>query len=233
MTAPELEDDRAESYLEIQMDRPTIVLAAGAVLVLVVGAFLLGSWYGSRASTGDDIAGAAPAAEPEAATLEHDGEDLAAEDGFGGKDLTARGAPPVGAVPVAPTPRASVPGPTSAAAAATSPPKSQPASRVVEPAARATAAAPRPTAARATAAAAPAGIPTGESWVIQVAAVKDRAEATRLADRLRGKGYPVRVIEDAGYVKVQAGPYATKADAQAAEQRLKREEKVGTWLKRA
>ena len=42
------EPDRGESYLEIQMDRSTILLAVLGILACMVVAFLLGSWTGSR-----------------------------------------------------------------------------------------------------------------------------------------------------------------------------------------
>ena len=63
--------------------------------------------------------------------------------------------------------------------------------------------------------------------------MKERREADQLADRLRKKGYPVRVLEDAGFLKVQVGPFPSKADAQAAERRLKSQERQNTWLKPA
>jgi cell division septation protein DedD len=68
---------------------------------------------------------------------------------------------------------------------------------------------------------------------VQVAAVKERREADQLAGKLRAKGYPVRVVEDAGFLKVQVGPFTTKSDAQASEKRLKVQERLGTWVKPA
>jgi DedD protein len=252
---PEI-DERGESYLEVQMDRSTIVLAAVGLVVLLAAAFLLGSWFGSRGKADADVAEASVATAdddaPEAPDPdEHDGEDVPSETGFGGKPVSARGAAPVGAVP---TPRrgvASPPGPSAPLEEDVAPPSAPRRATAAKPtapkataakatAARATAAKPtaakataaKPTAAKATAAGASAPAAAG-SWIIQVAAVEDRAEAERLATKLRNKGWDVRLVEEAGYVKVQVGPFDTKTAAQAAEQRLKREEKLGTWLKKA
>ena len=47
------EPDRGESYLEIQMDRSTIVLAALGILACMVVSFLLGSWSATRKANAD------------------------------------------------------------------------------------------------------------------------------------------------------------------------------------
>ena len=96
------EPDRGESYLEIQMDRSTIVLAALGVVACMVVAFLLGSWTASRKASADQAAASvrADGAVDEYAT---DGtvaeQDVDAEPSFGGRPVSASGAPPLTAVP--------------------------------------------------------------------------------------------------------------------------------------
>lgn len=260
MSETELEDDRGESYLEIQMDRSTIVLAALGLVVLLAGAFLLGSWFGSRSADEADAASAtgAEAEAGEAALDEHDGEPqgevVEGEEGFGGKPVSARGAPAVSAVPQATAGRTATPTPspgpadgiaeeevtpargaTAAKAASSTAAKAASSTAAKATAAKATAAkatAAKATAAKATAAPPPPTASASGTWIVQVAAVKDRPEAEQLAARLRKKGWPVRIVEEAGFVKVQVGPYDTQAAGRTAEQRLKREERLGTWLKR-
>ena len=243
----ETDDERGESYLEIQMDRSTIVLAALGLIVLLAAAFLLGSWFGSRSPEGSAIATAASAASDATADdaeidAGHDGETVPSEAGFGGKSVSARGAPPLGAVPTPVRGSAVVPGPSggdlveesvSAPSSATSARATSPRATAGKPKPSATA--PRTTAARATAAPKPAAsAPTsGDSWIVQVAAAKDPADAETLSARLRKKGWDVRLMNEGGFVKVQVGPFASKSAAQSAEQRLKREERLSTWLKRA
>ncbi len=42
----------------------------------------------------------------------------------------------------------------------------------------------------------------------------------------------VRILEESDLYKVQVGPYPVRADALAAERRLKSREKLATWVKR-
>jgi rare lipoprotein A len=225
--------ERGESYLEIQMDRWTIALAAIALVVLLVGAFLLGSWTASRAQDKERRAAmeAAPAA---AAVVEDEGHDAAepvdAEGAFGPSSVSARGAAPLTQVPPPPVATA----PTRVVVEdVSSPAPPAPKPRATAPA-RASAPARSSVPAKASAVStAAAATPDAGSWVVQVAAVAKETEADALKDKLSRKGYPVRVVLDAGWFKVQAGPFASKSEARVAEQRLKREERLATWLKPA
>lgn len=197
----------ADGYVEIQVDRETVVLAVLAFVAIVVVAFFVGRWTAPSPVEGPRLA-ALEGDPQEAATQRHAETELEEVDGepmFGGRPVSAAGAPPVAPVPDEPAPapaREATPAP---------PPKS---AEPVRPAARPPATA-------------------EEGWVVQVAAVKSARDAQSLGRRLQGKGYPVRILEEAGLSKVQVGPYASKRDAEEAERRLKREESLSTWVKRS
>jgi cell division protein FtsN len=69
---------------------------------------------------------------------------------------------------------------------------------------------------------------------IQVGAFSERAGADRLADALRGKGFPVRVLagesSGASRWRVRVGPLTSRSEAEKTAARLKREEKLPTWI---
>ena len=60
--APFGDVERSDSYFEIQLDRGTVALAGLAFAALLVLSFLLGHWWGRRASGDDAAAGAIAAA---------------------------------------------------------------------------------------------------------------------------------------------------------------------------
>jgi cell division protein FtsN len=78
-----------------------------------------------------------------------------------------------------------------------------------------------------------AAAPPGRT-AIQVGAFADSAAAEKLADRLRGRGYPVYVTpgarSDAPRWRVRVGPLADRAEAERVAARLKSEEKLPTWV---
>jgi len=71
-------------------------------------------------------------------------------------------------------------------------------------------------------------------YAVQVGAFSDAAAAARLRDDLRGKGFDAYVVPAAssgdGRTRVRVGPVASKVDAQAVADRLKREERLPTWV---
>ena len=86
-----------------------------------------------------------------------------------------------------------------------------------------------PTAARA----ADAAVPGAGRWAIQVGAFSDSKSATGLATGLRSKGYPVELIpatEDSRRWRVRVQPVEGRARAEGLADRLKREERLPTWL---
>ncbi len=78
--------------------------------------------------------------------------------------------------------------------------------------------------------AAPAGALT-----IQVTALKERAEADRVASRLKGRGYEAYVAEPApgtSMYRVRVGRFTDRAEADRVKNRLAREEKFKPWITR-
>lgn len=63
---------------------------------------------------------------------------------------------------------------------------------------------------------------------LQVAALRNRSDANRLADELRGKGYPVVVVapsksEKPQWIRVKVGPYRSTREASRVKARLARD----------
>ena len=69
---------------------------------------------------------------------------------------------------------------------------------------------------------------TGGLLHLQVAALRKRADANRLADELRGKGYPVVVVspsksEKPQWIRVKVGPYRSTRETSQVKARLARD----------
>jgi DedD protein len=73
-------------------------------------------------------------------------------------------------------------------------------------------------------------------WVVQVVALKDRAAASAVVDRLSGKGYPAFLVTpapDAPVIyRVQVGRYDDRGEAEQTARRLKKEEQFNPWISR-
>jgi hypothetical protein len=68
----------------------------------------------------------------------------------------------------------------------------------------------------------PATSRAGSPWRVQVAAVSDKAVIRRLSQRIESAGFKVYLVPGPrGLTKVQAGPFATRADAAAKLPRVK------------
>jgi len=84
-------------------------------------------------------------------------------------------------------------------------------------------------------AAAPAE-PTGPGLAIQVAAVRERADADRIANRLIGKGYSAYVVAPAAgtptVYRVRVGKFKEQREADSVAARLKKEEQFSPWIVR-
>jgi cell division septation protein DedD len=95
---------------------------------------------------------------------------------------------------------------------------------------------PPPAAQLAPASASVPGDPTGNGFVVQVAAVNDRREAETIATRLAGKGYPSFVTTPpngaARMFRVRIGKYPTRREAEAVATRLQREDQFKPWITR-
>jgi cell division septation protein DedD len=72
------------------------------------------------------------------------------------------------------------------------------------------------------------------TFAVQVGAFSDPAAAGRVRDDLSRKGFDVYLVpgtkSDDRRSRVRVGPVASKADAQALADRLKREERLPTWV---
>jgi cell division septation protein DedD len=74
--------------------------------------------------------------------------------------------------------------------------------------------------------------PAGNGYVVQVAAVRERSEADRMAQRLSGKGYPAFVTMSGPNFRVRVGKFDDRRQAQSMSDRLEREEQFKPWITR-
>jgi cell division septation protein DedD len=84
-------------------------------------------------------------------------------------------------------------------------------------------------------AAAPLREPSGNGFVVQVAAVNKREEAETIARRLGGKGYPAFITTPAGVAnvfRVRVGKYESRREAESVAGRLEKEEQFKPWVTR-
>lgn len=73
------------------------------------------------------------------------------------------------------------------------------------------------------------------AWVVQVHALRDRAVANRIVQRLSGKGYPAFLVASGpptGTYKVQVGRFKDRDEAVKVVERLKKEEQFNPWITR-
>ena len=77
---------------------------------------------------------------------------------------------------------------------------------------------------------------SGDGFVVQVAALRDRTEADALVRRLSGKGYSAFVVNPVPgrppVYKVQVGRFADRGEAVRISARLKAEEQFSPWVTR-
>jgi cell division protein FtsN len=89
-----------------------------------------------------------------------------------------------------------------------------------------------PSAPKADAAAASAGQPG--AWVVQLVALKDRGEASAMANRLAAKGYPAFVLDPSAgaptIYRVQVGGFPDREHADQTERRIEKEEKMQGYV---
>lgn len=74
--------------------------------------------------------------------------------------------------------------------------------------------------------------PAGQGFVVQVAAVRKRAEAETIARRLTTKGYPTFVTTSGANFRVRVGKYDDRRAAESVAGRLEREEHFKPWITR-
>ncbi len=74
--------------------------------------------------------------------------------------------------------------------------------------------------------------PGGIVFVVQVEAVRKRAEANTIARRLSGKGYPAFVTTAGANLRVRVGKLDDRRQAELTAVRLEREEQFKPWITR-
>jgi cell division septation protein DedD len=79
--------------------------------------------------------------------------------------------------------------------------------------------------------------PPANGWMVQIAALRDRAAADAMVKRLSAKGYPTVVVEPAAGApaasfRIRVGPYADRAEAERTARRLEREEQFRPFITR-
>lgn len=78
--------------------------------------------------------------------------------------------------------------------------------------------------------------PSGNGFVVQVAAVKARAEAETIRRRLSGKGYPAFITTastgGATMFRVRVGKYDNRQEAESIKAKLERDERFKPWVTR-
>ena len=245
-----------DGFHEIQLDGKQLVFLFMAATVVAVVIFLCGVMVGR----GVPIRAAAPIDSPEQAALDptaslqgvsvtqtianDDNAPVAAQETLTYPTLLEDPNPPFetlapfdraqGAEP-APlvTARAAAPKPVFApspkpAAPVAAAPTPKPAAAAAKPAA----AAPKPTAATPKPINGALAEPSGNGFVVQVAAVRQRAEADTIARRLSGKGYPAFVTIAGANFRVRVGKFNDRREAETVAGRLEREERFKPWITR-
>jgi rare lipoprotein A len=74
--------------------------------------------------------------------------------------------------------------------------------------------------------------PPGTGFVVQVAAVRQRAEADTIARQLSTKGYPAFVTISGPNFRVRVGKYTDRREAETVAGRLQAEERFEPWVTR-
>jgi DedD protein len=246
-----------EGFHEIQLNGKQLVFLFMAGTVVAVVIFLCGVMVGRGVPERTLVAGAATAAplDPTAAlpppssstASTDDNQPLTAGETLTYPSLLENPDPPAETLaPTAEPAIATAPKPAAAAAPEPMPlpaPMPKPAAPKPAPVAAApVAAAPKPatpapkpaplTPPVAAAAASSLNEPAGSGFVVQVAAVRQRAEADRIAQRLTGKGYPAFVTTSGANFRVRVGKFDDRRQAETVAGRLEREEQFKPWITR-
>jgi DedD protein len=239
-----------DSFREIQLSGKQLVFLFMAVIVILVGVFLMGLQVGrgvllARGVPGAEAPVGANAAEPppppasasaaSSASPATAGEKLSYAERLSSaepaKEPMKAGPAPAASEP--PTPKAEAPGPEPAPA-----PPAKPAATTVAAKPASTPPAPVPGAAAKTPAASGAvsNEPAGVGFAIQVAALREKAEADTIVKRLASKCYPAYVVDPASgappVYRVRVGKFKERREADSVAARLQKEEQFKPWIVR-
>ena len=226
-----------EAFHEIHMNGKQLVFLFMAATVVAVVVFLCGVMVGRgvQAQRGELVAAAETVGDPTADLAPISSSPVASSGGTSPASnenlsypdrLATEEAPPEALEPEAPAPK---PAPVVAAAAISA--KAAPIAAAATHVARAASnAVTKPAAATAPP---PSG---GSAFTVQVAAIKERAEADSMAQRLSGKGYPAYVTTSpAGaprMFRVRIGQYKERREAESVAFKLEKEEQFKPWITR-
>jgi cell division septation protein DedD len=235
-----------DSFREIQLSGKQLVFLFMAVVVILVGVFLMGLQVGrgvlmARGAPGADTtvsanesepppppASASPGSSTSPATA---AEKLSYAERLGAAEPpkeSLKASPPPESPP---TPRSESPAPPTSPAPAPVSPTPPPATKTaVAPAAK------NPPATSAAPAAAKSAEPAGSGFAIQVAALRESGEADAMVKRLAGKGYPAYVVAPAkgqpSVYRVRVGKFKDRHEADTVAARLQKEEQFKPWVVR-
>jgi DedD protein len=206
---------------EIQLSAKQLVFMFMAAVVVAVGIFLLGVSVGRgvREATGGGATevrvGTPPTTPALPPATKTNPADLTYHDSLQAPrpGETAKPQEPPASQPSTPPPAAVTPPP-----AASAPP---PAPATTTTKDTGTKAAPPPQQSPATA-------PAGKGWVVQVGTFRDRANAEKTLQELKGQGFPASIVVSGGTSRVRVGPYAQKTEADAVAKKLAKYKPVVT-----
>ena len=241
-----------DSFREIQLSGKQLVFLFMAVIVILVGVFLMGLQVGrgvlmARGVPGAEAAAAAnetePPPPPAAASPSSTSSPATAGEKLSYAERLGSSTPPkdtlkpeASATPAeAPSPKAEAPEatPTTAAAPAKTPAPS------TKTAAATTAPKPAPTSPAKTPPAPPAvqsTEPAGAGFAIQVAALREPDEADAIVKRLAAKGYSAYVVSPAKgqplVYRVRVGKFKERHEADTVAAKLQKEEQFKPWIVR-
>jgi cell division septation protein DedD len=189
-----------------------LATAGGALLLIALGfgvGIVAGTAYQEPELVVDHLAGRSTDVVLEPAGVSSGAPDVAAP------------APPVAAALAPPVAAALGEGALEEVRRDARPPAAEPASAAAPE--RRVAVAPRP---------APAPAPTTEGFSIQVGAFSSEKAARQLASELGRQGYDTYLMDEGGGArwKVRVGPLATRSEAEAISVKLKRDQRLPTWI---
>lgn len=234
-----------DSFREIQLSGKQLVFLFMAVIVILVGVFLMGLQVGrgvlmARGVPGAENATAANETEPppppasaspsSSSSPATAGEKLSYAERLGATTPPKESLKPESTLAEAPSPKAEAPDPAPASAPAAK------GSNAPAPAPAAAPTAKTPPPAKSAPAAAATPEPAGPGFAIQVAALREPEEADAIVKRLAGKGYPAYVVTPAkgqpSVYRVRVGKFKERREADTVAARLQKEEQFKPWIVR-
>ena len=228
-----------DSFREIQLSGKQLVFLFMAVIVILVGVFLMGLQVGrgvlmARGAPGAETTAANevdPPPPPASASPSSTSSPATAGEKLSYAERLGAPAPPKESLkPEAPAAPADVPSPK---AEAPDPTPAPPATKTPAPAPASKTA---PAKSNAAAAAPASPEPAGSGFAIQVAALREPEEADAIVKRLAGKGYSAYVVAPAKgqppVYRVRVGKFKERREADTVAARLQKEEQFKPWIVR-